>query len=257
MRSECKFFILMGKSKFDGPKHGMQTMVIVPKDSPGVKILRPLAVFGHEHDHAEIVFDNVRVPKKNIILGIGRGFEISQARLGPGRIHHCMRCLGIADMALEALIYRAKSRVAFGDVIIKKDAIKQIVAESRIKIEQTRGIVLFAAIAADKYGFKHPTTRKYIAMSKVIAPQITLDIVDEAIQVAGAHGLSQDSTLGRMFMGIRTLKLADGPSIVHLGTIANMEISKTQFLGERIMGVNKNIEKYKKFEHVEHLRPRL
>lgn len=224
-------------------------MIIVPMDTPGVKILRALAVFGHEHDHAEIIFDNVRVPKSNMILGPGRGFEIAQGRLGPGRIHHCMRSIGVAEMALESIIYRAQHRKAFGSTFDKKETLMATVAEARIEITKCRQLTYLAAVMADELGFK--AARKYIAMIKYAVPKMALKVVDDAIQVHGAHGVSQDSALTRLYMGLRTLRVADGPDIVHLNTIAKMEVNrKSSVLGKSISGINENIEKYGKFEHV-------
>lgn len=213
MRPECKIAILLGKTSFEGPRHQQQSMILVPMDAPGVKILRPLEVFGHAHDHCEIIFDNVRVPKENMILGPGRGFEIAQGRLGPGRIHHCMRTIGVAEMALDAILFRIKHRKAFGSVLAEKDTIKEIVAEARIEITKCRQLCYLAAVMADEKGFK--AARKYIAMIKISAPRMALKIVDDAIQIHGAHGVSQDSQLSSIYTGLRTLRLADGPDIVH------------------------------------------
>jgi len=227
-------------------------MILVPMDTPGVNILRPLAVFGHEHDHAEIIFDNVRVPKENMILGPGRGFEIAQGRLGPGRIHHCMRSIGVAEMALEAMVYRAQNRHAFGSVVSRKDTIRQIVANARIEITKCRQLTYLAAVMADEKGFK--AARKYIAMIKYAVPKMALDVVDEAIQVHGAHGVSQDSRLSDLYTSLRTLRVADGPDIVHLNTIAKIEINRTPSpLAIAVSGVNENIKKYGKFEHVKNI----
>eukprot|EP00943_MAST-04B_sp_MAST-4B-sp1_P009670 g9670.t1 len=249
IRPECKLLVVMGKSKFDGPRHRQQTMILVPKDTPGVKIVRALSVFGHRHDHAEIIFDNVRVPKTNVLLGEGRGFEISQARLGPGRIHHCMRTIGSAEIALESIVHRAHSRKAFGKLLKDHQAIHQIVAEARIEITQIRMLCYLAATMADEHGFK--AARKYIAMIKYAAPKAALKIVDEAIQVHGAHGVSQDSGLAALYTQLRTLRVADGPDIVHLQTVSKMEINKqVSPTGRRMSGENKNIVKYDKFAHV-------
>jgi len=248
-RPECQVLITMGKTRFDGPIHQRQSMIIVPRHAPGVKILRPLAVFGHEHDHAEIIFDNVRVPASNMILGEGKGFEIAQGRLGPGRIHHCMRTVGSAEAALAALIYRANNRTAFGKLLSKKDTIRQIIAEARIEITKTRLLCYLAATIADEKGFK--AAKGHIAMIKVAAPRMALKIIDEAIQVHGAHGVSQDSKLSDMYTHIRTLRVADGPDIVHLNTIVKQELSNTPLaIGEQISGINKNIARYGKFEYL-------
>lgn len=250
IRPECKVFILMGKSKFSGPIHQQQSMIIVPKDTPGVKILRPLAVFGKEHDHAEILFDNVRVPKGNMILGEGRGFEISQGRLGPGRIHHCMRSIGAAEQALASIIDRAHRRKAFGALLVEKDGVKQVIAEARMEITQCRQLCYLAACVADEKGFK--AAQAHVAMIKVAAPRAALKIIDDAIQVHGAHGVSQDSKLANMYVDMRTLRVADGPDLVHLMTIAKNELKAgTGKMGRRISGTNPNVEKYGKFSHVE------
>lgn len=248
-RPECKVFVFLGKTRFDGPRHTQQSMILIPRDAPGVNILRPLAVFGHLHDHAEIVFDNVRVPKSNIILGEGKGFEIAQGRLGPGRIHHCMRTIGVATMALEAMIYRAKTRFAFGKVLADKDTVRAAIGEARLSIEMNRQLVYLAAVMADEKGFKQ--ARKYIAMIKLAAPRAALAIVDEAIQIHGAHGVSQDSQLSDMYAQLRTLRVADGPDVVHLQTIAKAEINRpASAIGEAVSGVNVNIKKYGKYDHV-------
>lgn len=224
-------------------------MILVPRDAPGVNILRPLAVFGAEHDHAEIVFDNVRVPKSNILLGEGRGFEIAQGRLGPGRIHHCMRTCGVMEGVLQSMIHRAQTRHAFGKVLAKKDMVRAAIAEARLSITQVRQLCYLAACMADERGFKE--ARKYIAMIKLAAPRAALQIVDEAIQIHGAHGVSQDSKLTDIYSNLRTLRVADGPDIVHLNTIAKMEINAPATdLGKHISGTNTNIEKYGKYEHV-------
>jgi len=249
-RPECKLFIFMGRSTGTGESvHNQHSMIIVPRDSPGVTILRPLAVFGHAHDHAEIIFDNVRVPVTNMLLGEGRGFEIAQGRLGPGRIHHCMRTIGTAEQAIDSIIHRAHNRVAFGKKLSNHDTIRQVVAQARIEITKSRLLCYLAAVQADDHGFKD--AKAYIAMTKVDAPRMCLKIIDEAIQVHGAHGVSQDSALSDMYANIRTLRLADGPDIVHLNTIAKEELKKkTSVMGAMVSGTNKNIEKYGKFNHV-------
>merc|ERR1719326_2424398 len=225
-------------------------MILVPRDAPGVTILRPLGVFGHIHDHAEIIFENVRVSASNIVLGEGRGFEIAQGRLGPGRIHHAMRTIGQAETALEAILFRVQNREAFGGMLDKKATIRQTIAESRIDIEMTRQLCYLAAVMADERGFKE--ARKYIAMIKVAAPRAALKIVDEAIQIHGAHGVSQDSNLSGMWTGLRTIRVADGPDIVHMNTIAKMELAKPPtVMGEKTSGINQNIAKYGKFAHVQ------
>merc|ERR1719380_323876 len=249
IRPECKVFVLLGKTSFTGPLHKQQSMILVPRDAPGVKILRPLAVFGEEHDHAEIIFDNVRVPKTNIVLGEGRGFEIAQGRLGPGRIHHCMRTIGSAEQALSAIVYRVQNREAFGGELSKKATIRQTIAEARLDITKSRLLCYLAAVQADEHGFK--AAKSYIAMTKVDAPRMCLKIIDEAIQVHGAHGVSQDSELSELYTHVRHVRLADGPDIVHLNTIAKEELKKaSSVMGEMVSGTNKNIEKFGKFQHV-------
>jgi acyl-CoA dehydrogenase len=224
-------------------------MILVPRDAPGVTILRPLGVFGHIHDHAEILFDNVRVPVTNMLLGEGRGFEIAQGRLGPGRIHHCMRTIGTAEQAIDAIIHRSQNRVAFGKKLANHDTIRQAIAENRIEITKSRLLCYLAAVQADDHGFK--AAKSYIAMTKVDAPRMCLKIIDEAIQVHGAHGVSQDSELTELYTNIRHVRLADGPDIVHLNTIAKEELKKkSSAMGEMVSGKNKNIEKYGKFNHV-------
>lgn len=250
IRPECKVAVLLGKTKFDGPVHSQQSMILVPMDSPGVNILHGMHVMGHEGDHAEIIFKDVKVPVENMVLGEGRGFEIAQGRLGPGRIHHCMRTIGQAEMALSALIYRARNRVAFGERLELKDTVRRAVAEARIEIAQCRQLCYLAACMADEKGFK--AARKYIAMIKVAAPRMALKIVDEAIQVHGAHGISQYSRLSDIWKGLRTLRLADGPDMVHLNTIAKMELAEKHHdkRGVSISGIQHNVEKYGMFDHV-------
>jgi acyl-CoA dehydrogenase len=250
IRPECKVLITLGKTRFGGNAHTQQSMLIVPRDAKGVNILRPCAVFGHEHDHAEIIFDNVRVPASNLILGEGKGFEIAQGRLGPGRIHHCMRTIGSAELALAAMVYRANHRRAFGAVLRNKDTIRLSIAEARLEITKCRGLCYLAAVMADERGFK--AAKNYIAMIKVAAPRMALKIVDEAIQVHGAHGISQDSKLSGMWTNLRTLRVADGPDIVHLNTIVKTELSKgIHPMAAAVSGINKNINKYGKYKHVE------
>merc|ERR1719218_231128 len=223
----------MGRSGGPGELHGQHSMILVPRESKGVNIVRPLAVFGHVHDHAEIVFENVRVPASNMLLGEGRGFEIAQGRLGPGRIHHCMRTIGTAEQALDAIIHRAHNRVAFGKVLANQATIRQVVAEARMEITKSRLLCYLAAVQADEYGFK--ASKAYIAMTKVDAPRMCLKIIDEAIQVHGAHGVSQDSKLTDLFTHVRTIRLADGPDIVHLNTIAKEELKrKTSVMGAMV-----------------------
>eukprot|EP00808_Paulinella_micropora_P030827 g10558.t1 len=252
MRPECKLIILLGKTKQDGPRHKRHSMLLVPMDTPGIQRIRPMAVFGHEHDHAELLFHNVKVPCSNILLGEGRGFDIAQGRLGPGRIHHCMRTIGLADSALSAMVLRASTRQAFGTKLRDKDLVRQTIAEARLEITQCRQLCYLAAVMADERGFK--AARKYISMIKVAAPRMALRVIDQAIQIHGAHGVSQDSQLSEMWMGIRTLQLADGPDVVHLNTVVKEELSAfdkdpaVKSLAQRVSGVNKNIAKYGKFQ---------
>eukprot|EP01126_Amoeba_proteus_P051396 TRINITY_DN6132_c0_g2_i6.p1 TRINITY_DN6132_c0_g2~~TRINITY_DN6132_c0_g2_i6.p1 ORF type:complete len:452 (+),score=85.40 TRINITY_DN6132_c0_g2_i6:37-1392(+) len=249
IRPECKVFILLGKTRDDGPAHKRMSMILVPRDTPGVNILRPMAVFGDEHDHAEIIFENVRVPKKNLLLEEGSGFEIAQGRLGPGRIHHCMRTIGQAETALAAIVHRVGIRKAFGSVLSSKDSIREKIAEARLELTKSRLLCYAAAATADDKGFKD--ARVFISMTKVDAPRMALKIIDEAIQIHGAHGLSQDSELAELYKFVRHVRLADGPDIVHLNTIASYELAKgSSDIGRKVSGKNVNIEKYGKFASV-------
>jgi len=227
MASNCKIAIVMGKTDPSAKKHQQQSMILVPLDTPGVKIERALHVFGYDHapkGHAEIHYDNVRVPADNLILGEGRGFEIAQGRLGPGRIHHCMRTIGLAERALEAMCRRADEREAFGRKLSEFDSIRKDIARSRIEIDQARLMTLKAAEMMDAVGNKQ--ARQEIAMIKVIAPEMALKVIDRAIQVHGAMGVCQDSFLASAWAGVRTLRLADGPDEVHLDTIAKLEMRR-------------------------------
>jgi len=249
-RPECKVFIFLGRTRgADGELHKSHSMILVPRDAKGVTILRPLGLFGHIHDHAEIIFDDVRVPVSNILLGEGRGFEIAQGRLGPGRIHHCMRTIGTAEQALDAIIHRANRRTAFGKLLANQATLRQSIAEARMDITKSRLLCYLAAVQADDHGFK--AARAYIAMTKVDAPRMCLKIIDEAIQVHGAHGVSQDSSLSDLYTHVRHVRLADGPDVVHLNTIAKEELKKkSSVMGAMVSGTNRNIEKYGKFKNV-------
>jgi acyl-CoA dehydrogenase len=223
----CKIFIFMGKTNPDAPKHRQQSMILVPSDAPGVKLERNLKVFGYDHaphGHGHITFKNVRVPASNMLLGEGRGFEIAQGRLGPGRIHHCMRIIGVAERALEALCKRAKSRVAFGKTLAEMGSVRQDMAKSRMEIDQARLLTMYAAHMMDTVGNK--VARTEIAMIKVVAPNMALRVLERAIQVHGGMGVSQDTWLAAAWAHIRALRLADGPDEVHLETITRLELKK-------------------------------
>ena len=223
----CAIFIVMGKTDFDAPRHEQQSMVLVPRDTPGVTVLRPLNVFGYDdapHGHMEVLLENVRVPVENILLGEGRGFEIAQGRLGPGRIHHCMRSIGAAERALELMVDRLSTRIAFGKPLSAQSIWHERIAESRCMIDQARMLTMNAAHMMDTVGNKG--AKQEIAMIKVVAPNVSCKVVDWAIQAYGAAGVSQDTWLAEMYAHQRTVRLVDGPDEVHRNAIAKIEIAK-------------------------------
>jgi acyl-CoA dehydrogenase len=223
----CKVYIFMGKTDTQAPRHSQQSMILVPADAPGIRILRPLQVFGYDdapHGHMEVVFENVRVPASNILLGEGRGFEIAQGRLGPGRIHHCMRLIGLAERALELLCRRALKRVAFGRTVAEQGVTRERIAEARCMIDQARLLTLKAAWMMDVAGNK--TAKAEIAMIKVVAPTMACQVIDWAMQVHGGAGMCQDFPLAYFYTAARTLRYADGPDEVHRNAIAKIELGR-------------------------------
>jgi acyl-CoA dehydrogenase len=225
----CKILIVMGKTDPDADRHKQQSMILVPMDTPGVNVIRPMHVFGNDHaphGHMEIVFDNVKVPASNLLLGEGRGFEIAQGRLGPGRIHHCMRLIGLAERALETMCRRVEDRVAFGRKLSQRDTIRADIADSRIEIDMARLLVLKAADMMDRVGNK--AAKSEISAIKVVAPNLAQRVCDRAIQAHGALGISQDTVLAHGWMYARTIRFADGPDEVHRGVISKIELAKHQ-----------------------------
>ena len=228
----CRVAIFMGKSNPDAPTHLQQSMILVPMDAPGVTIRRMLTVYGYDdapHGHGEVIFDGVRVPAANMLLGEGRGFEIAQGRLGPGRIHHCMRSIGVAERAVELMCRRVQTRVAFGRALADQGTIRADIAESRMEIEQARLLTMKAAYMMDAVGNK--AARTELAMVKVVVPRMTLRVLDRAIQAHGAAGVCDDFPLAAMWAHTRTLRLADGPDEVHREAIAKTELKRSARVG--------------------------
>ncbi|SDI29297.1 acyl-CoA dehydrogenase [Alteribacillus persepolensis] len=222
-----KILIVMGKTDPDGPRHKQQSMVLVPIDTPGITVKRTLSVFGYDHapnGHADVIFENVRVPVENILLGEGRGFEVAQGRLGPGRLHHCMRAIGAAERALEHMCKRAETRITFGKKLSDQGVIREWIANSRMEIEQARLLTLRTADKMDKEGSK--AARKDIAMIKVVVPEMCLKVIDRAIQAHGGAGVSGDFPLAEHWANARTLRILDGPDEVHRRDIARLELKK-------------------------------
>jgi len=224
--SRCAIFIVMGKTDPDGPRHTQQSMVLVPRDTPGLEIVRHLPVFGYQdqHGHSELTFTDVRVPVSNLLGEEGGGFAIAQARLGPGRIHHCMRLIGMAERAIDLMVRRASARVAFGKPLAEQGVVREAIATSRIEVEQARLLVLKTAWLIDRHGSRGAATE--IAAIKVVVPRMTCTIIDRAIQVHGGAGVSDDTPLAYFYASARTLRLADGPDEVHLRTVARQELAR-------------------------------
>ena len=231
----CQIYIVMGKTDPDAPRHAQQSMILVPGNTKGLTVVRPLSVFGYDdapHGHCEVIFDNVRVPASNILLGEGRGFEIAQGRLGPGRIHHCMRAIGTAERALELMCKRIDSRVAFGRKVSEQGVWRERIAESRIMIDSARLLVLKAAYMMDTVGNK--VAKSEIAMIKVLAPVMAQQVIDWSIQAHGGGGVSDDFAVAQLWAHNRTLRLADGPDEVHRNAIAKLELAKYASLNESL-----------------------
>lgn len=228
MDPRCKILIVMGKTNPEAARHEQQSMILVPMDTPGVSIIRPLSVFGSDdapHGHAEIAFEGVRVPVQNLLLGEGRGFEIAQGRLGPGRIHHCMRLIGVAERALEAMCKRALERVAFGKPLAEQGSVREAIAKSRCEIDQARLLTLAAADRMDRSGNK--AARDYIGMIKIVAPSMAQTVLDRAIQIFGGAGFTSDYFLARAWAYARTTRVLDGPDEVHMHALARLLLRKT------------------------------
>jgi acyl-CoA dehydrogenase len=234
MDPRCAVFIVMGVTNPDAEPHRRQAMILVPRDAPGVRIVRPLTVFGYDdapHGHAEVAFDNVRVPAENLIAGEGRGFEIAQGRLGPGRIHHCMRLIGLAQRALEAMIARAGARVAFGKPLAAQGAVQRDIALSRCEIEQARLLTLAAAAALDRDGIKG--AKDAIGMIKIVAPRMACEVIDRAVQIHGGAGVSDDHFLAHAYAAARSLRIADGPDEVHVAALAKSMLRAGEGRGDK------------------------
>jgi acyl-CoA dehydrogenase len=232
MDPRCQILIFMGKTNPEADRHTQQSMVLVPMATPGVEVIRPLTVYGYDdapHGHAEMSFNNVRVPIDNLLLGEGRGFEIAQGRLGPGRIHHCMRLIGMAERALGDMCARASERIAFGKPLAEQGVVREAIADSRIEIDQARLLTLKAADMMDKIGNKG--ARGEIAMIKVVAPSMALRVIDRAVQIHGGAGVCGDFGLSAAWAGARTLRVADGPDEVHRAMIAKLELGRQAKLG--------------------------